>query len=426
MTSDFDRDFAARLHTVLDAEAGPDPTWADAPAARTVALRRRPRIGPMRVLAVAAVLLIGGAVAGAVLVGQPRPAHGPAANGWIAYSDDQIHVVREGMASKSIIGRVDDTFVDDCPTFSPDGTKLAYTELDLRFVEPTEAPQPSFAEGEATPEPTERATPYPTPEPGASMMRLLVVPVDGDGRPSSAPIQVATGDDLSCPRWSPDGSRLAAISNASALFVVDLAGAVSPLGPDLAHPDLSGHTDFDWSPDGTTIAVSDTESSWLVPTNGAAPRQLPKKAWLMRWAPDGRHLAADIGSDVVLLDPDGTVTATLVDRTSEGPASPWAWAPDGTRIAYVDGTDVVTVSTDGARRTSRPIVGGDDVVHNAWIAGWSPMGDRILVAVTTSDVERSPMSLFSIPVDPQATPATVLGPGDAYFGGGTSWQARFD
>jgi hypothetical protein len=34
--------------------------------------------------------------------------------------------------------------------------------------------------------------------------------------------------------------------------------------------------------------------------------------------------------------------------------------------------------------------------------------------------------LVSVPVDPQAAAVDLLGPDDGYFGGGVSWQARFD
>ena len=428
VTSDFDRDYSARLRAVLDAETGPHPSWADAPAARRVAERRRRRGTSLRLLAVAAVLLVGGALVGGLLVGRIRPPTGPVSNGWIVFEGGggELYVVRDRVAPRRVVGIDDDPFIEACPVFSPDGSRLAYIEFDERFVTPTAAPQPSIAEGEPTPEPTVRPTPRPTPEPGASKVRLLVVEIGEDGSPTTAPIELTSGDDFSCPRWSPDGTRIAAVSDASALFVVDLAGKVTPLGPSLQHPGLSNHTDFDWSPDGATMAVSDSETSWLVPTNAGPFHALPAKAWVMRWSPDGRHLAADVGPDVVLMDPDGAIVETLIDRSGEGPANPWAWSPDGTRIAYVEGNDVVTVTALGAQRSTRPFATETDGAVNAWLAGWSPAGDRILVVKSLADVERSPMSLVSVPVDPDAAPVNLLGSDDAYFGGGTSWQARND
>src|SRR5262245_50898397 len=116
MTSDFDRDFAAQLRTDLDAETGPHPAGPDAPAARRVAERRR-SFGPIRLLAGAAVLLIGGAVVGGVLIGQVRPPQGPPSNGWIAYAAGRIGLVGDGTLPTAIIGATDDAFIDDCPTY---------------------------------------------------------------------------------------------------------------------------------------------------------------------------------------------------------------------------------------------------------------------------------------------------------------------
>jgi len=51
------------LHTVLDAETGPHPNWSDAPAATMPKAQRAPVRIPLRVLALAAVVALGGAIA---------------------------------------------------------------------------------------------------------------------------------------------------------------------------------------------------------------------------------------------------------------------------------------------------------------------------------------------------------------------------
>src|SRR5262245_16971946 len=137
MTSDFDRDFSAQLRAVLDAEAGPHPVWSESPAARKVVDRRRSRRGTLRLLAVAAVLLVGGAVVGGLLGRIPQQKGSPS-NGWVAFGNGEIHLVKEGEQPRQLIGSPEDIYVDECPAFSPDGTRLAYTEFDLRFFEPTE------------------------------------------------------------------------------------------------------------------------------------------------------------------------------------------------------------------------------------------------------------------------------------------------
>ena len=66
--SDLDRQVRRLLREGLNHEVGPDPTWAESPAARRVAeWERRPRYRwPLRILAVAALI---GAIGGAALLG---------------------------------------------------------------------------------------------------------------------------------------------------------------------------------------------------------------------------------------------------------------------------------------------------------------------------------------------------------------------
>lgn len=68
----FETRLAARLHDVFDSQMGPHPIWADAPAALQAPDRRRRR-WQIRVLAVAALLAIGGGALSLVGSWQPRP-----------------------------------------------------------------------------------------------------------------------------------------------------------------------------------------------------------------------------------------------------------------------------------------------------------------------------------------------------------------
>ena len=78
---DFEQQVRANLREALDREMGPDPTWAESPAARRGAEveRRSRRRWPLRALAVAALIGAGG---GAALLGRltppPEPSPAPA------------------------------------------------------------------------------------------------------------------------------------------------------------------------------------------------------------------------------------------------------------------------------------------------------------------------------------------------------------
>lgn len=431
MTSDLDRDFAVRLRAALDGQTGPHPVWSEAPAARRVAERaRRTRGRSLRLLAVAAILLVGGGAIGAILLAQPRPLRGPASNGWIAYRGDGLFVVREGVAPRRIVGVEEDVFTEDCPAFDPAGTRLAYTTYDLRFFEPTEPPHAVPAEGEPTPDPTPDPTPVPTPrltpEPGSHPRQIVVGAIGNGGRLASAVAMLPAPDDLAaCPRWSTDGRRLAYATGADRLAAVDMAGQVSEFGLAVRRTGLSRHFDFDWSPDASTIAVADGDKVWLVPTNGDDARTLPVAgAWSVRWSPDGRRLAVTVGPDVLIVTTDGSLVATVIDRDGEGPAPSWAWSPDGEWLAYVDGTKVVRVRADGSANDARPIGVPEDTDPQASLVGWSPAGDRFLVSAGGGF--REPVTLLSVPVESREPAVVLVKPEDGYFGGAVSWQAAFD
>ena len=68
----FETRMRARLRDVLDSQTGPHPLWSDAPAARRTTDRGRRGRWPIRLLAVAALLAIGGGVLSQVGSWQPR------------------------------------------------------------------------------------------------------------------------------------------------------------------------------------------------------------------------------------------------------------------------------------------------------------------------------------------------------------------
>ncbi|HLL84472.1 MAG TPA: hypothetical protein VK420_17540, partial [Longimicrobium sp.] len=126
-------------------------------------------------------------------------------------------------------------------------------------------------------------------------------------------------DDWS-PRWSPDGRRIAFLSNregSDRIYVMNADGSGTERatgGPDLppdARPDSAGQEmDPAWSPDGRRIAYTfrtrGGKSSIRVtdPASGTG-RDLSDgrgKDWMPAWSPDGRHIAfsSERGGDMDL------------------------------------------------------------------------------------------------------------------------------
>ena len=145
------------------------------------------------------------------------------------------------------------------------------------------------------------------------------------------------------PAWSPDGSKIAFLSDKSGeeeIWVVPQDGS----GP--AEQLTTGGKVFryrlDWSPDGKSIAFSDKDGKLFVLT--VADRQLKQIAYDTKggindytWSPRGNFLAFSMNksngfSSVYIASPDGQLhQVTSENFNSQGPA----WDPDGNYLYYL-------------------------------------------------------------------------------------------
>jgi len=184
------------------------------------------------------------------------------------------------------------------------------------------------------------------------------------------------------PAWSPDGMRIAFVSERTGdpeIFSMT-AGGQAPLN---LTNDAANDIDPAWSPDGTRIAfASDRDGNMEIYTMNAADGTLLQRETTTdadesspAWSPDGTQIATiatnDGFSDLVVIE-DGEPRAL----TTNANVAMFAWAPDGERIAYVAETPVG--SQQAALFSVRP--DGTDLmqytVNAGEIAGasWSPDG----------------------------------------------------
>ncbi|HET9016991.1 MAG TPA: S9 family peptidase [Thermomicrobiaceae bacterium] len=312
---------------------------------------------------------------------------------------------------------------------------------------------------------------------------IVLVTLGPDGTPAGTRSLTAGNARASAPRWSPDGSRLAFVSDGAdggvdQLYVVDPEGGEPRRLTSLAR----GAGNPVWSPDGARLAFLSTEGNglddaerdapggpirhisrrvyrvdgtgyvddrfqhvWVVAAAGGDPRQVTRGAQsdlMPAWSPDGSRIAfvsnresgveATFQSQLYTVPVDGAAAegpdgARRVDRGTQQAAVP-AWSPDGSQIAYVGLRDdgpaggnhevfVVPAAGGAARSLTRSFDRsvGVGVFSDTWSGGdaqtplfWSPGETVAFVAC-----DRGRVSLFQ--ADDRGEVSLVVG-GDRTVG----------
>jgi Tol biopolymer transport system component len=246
---------------------------------------------------------------------------------------------------------------------------------------PTETPSPTPPVVIARPVPS---IAYQSREPGESKWSIHIMNSDGSDRTRLAEGQAGF---LSAPTWSPDGSRIAFVSDQSGnpnIWVMDSDGN--------GLVNLTQHDDKDhspaWSPDGQWIAFASVRDSlywelYLMRPDGSDVQRL---TWWEdasdlspTWSPDSTRLAfaskRDGNWEIYTMDRNGDNLTRLTTDPADD-TNP-AWSPDGSRIAF-------SSTRDGyAEIYVIPAAGGEAInISKAPFSTehgptWSPDGGRI-------------------------------------------------
>ena len=240
------------------------------------------------------------------------------------------------------IGAVANTpVVGDYPSFSPDGTKIAFHSAPNAWV---------------------------TPNPS----NIWIMNSDGTNLH-----QLTTSNGDFTPVYSPDGTKIAFTSNRTGQFQVWVMNAD---GTNQVNISSSSTVDAlpSWSPDGTKIAfergpINSVWKIWKMNPDGSAQTQVtsdPGNEERPTWSPDGTMIAfssnVNGNKDIYKVLAAGGPSVRLT--TSTAADTDPAWAPDNSAIAFVSnagGTaNIWAVAPDGANLTQLTTTGGGQPAYS--------------------------------------------------------------
>lgn len=321
-------------------------------------------------------------------------------SGKLIYADDpgRIQIINADGTGQTQLTE-GGSVLDDDPVYSPDGSKIAFSRMkgfktDICVMN---------ADG-----------------------TNVVTVISGDGTPETHNRN---------PSWSPDGTKFVFTSsrsgpgkaeiwmaNADGSGLVRLTTSVQ-LNSDGQGPIFSLDFVPAWSPDGSKIAfvsnrdgLTDTELYVMNP-DGSNPLRLINDGLddnMPAWSPDSQKIALTKGNgaDIHIINPDGTNLVSVLTFSA------WpAWSPDGSRLAFVqndsnnnfrgtvfiakpDGTEKVKVTNnpDGARAPS-------------WAPSSSPPIPTFTISGQVKDTNGVPLSgatltIFGVPLRTTQTDPT--------------------
>ncbi len=306
----------------------------------------------------AACVLLGTTLAVGLTAGGPGAgaASFPGENGKIAFARDTgtpaVYVMNaDGSNPKRIAASGSD---DPAPSWSADGTKLAFAKLAGRSDEI-----------------------YVSDARGRHLQRLTKNRVT-DGAPT----------------WSPDGTKIAFTRYGSGvdIFVMDADGKHQV---NLTNTPDSSEDGASWSPDGTRIVFTSlahgSDGSITITVDAINPDGTGRQTLAASgsvsspsFSPDGTRIAyqstvGDALPQIYVMNADGSNPVNLTNQPEEMYFSPW-WSPDGTKILFhasrhngvILDSEIYVMDADGTNETALTDEPGTIDRHPSWQPILSP------------------------------------------------------
>ena len=189
--------------------------------------------------------------------------------------------------------------------------------------------------------------------------------------------------------WSPDNLRLAfqtdpekPVDRGNAIAVMGASGGIKLITTGFApNGNYQDDREPDWAPDGSRIAFARATGNgyriFTIRPNGTGITQITNGGLdrAPTWSPDSKRIAFARGSQLWIMNADGSGLTRIVGGYIRNPA----WSPDGSTIAFTQSsprtgaTDIYTVAATGGpvhQLTRTPSI-------SEQFPSWSPDGTKI-------------------------------------------------